>query len=144
MGTSEQNKALWRRFVEEVPNKGNVDAVDELVDENVVFYVPDLIEGREALKEYIRGNLATVSDVRVEIDDLIAEGDRAVGLVTVSGAMIGEYMGRDVDGKCFTVQVAHFLRFSDGRIVEDRHISDSLVVLTQLGFDQIPQPAETG
>jgi predicted ester cyclase len=144
MGTPEENKALWRRFVDEVPNQGNVDALDELVDDNVVFHVPDVIEGREALKDYIRANLTIMTDISVVIDDLIAEGDRAVGLVTVSGTMIGEYMGHDVDGKQLSVQVAHFLRFSGGRIVEDRHISDSLGVLVQLGFEQIPQPAQTG
>lgn len=51
MATPEENKATWRRFVEEVPNKGNVGALDELVDEDVVFYTPELVRGREALKE---------------------------------------------------------------------------------------------
>ena len=142
MGTPEENKTLWRRFVDEVPNKRNIDAIDELVDEDVVFHMPEPVEGREALKEAIRGRLETMTDVRVVIDELVAEGDRAVGLVTVSGTMVGEYMGRDVDGTPMSIQVAHFLRFRDGRIIEDRHISDSLAVLAQLGFDRIPQAAE--
>lgn len=137
MATPEDNKSVWRRFVEEVPNKGNLDAIDELVDERAVFYhpeAPEPIRGREALKEMVKGNLAAFSEVRVEIDDLIAEGDQAAGTVTITGAMQGEFMGKDVTGMQVVIQSAHFLRFSGGRIVEDRQISDGLALLAQLGL----------
>lgn len=144
MDTPEENKLLWRRFVEEVPNKRNFDFIDQAVDENVVFHMPmapEPVRGGEALKEAIKGSLAMWSDVRVEIDELIAEGDRATALVTISGTMAGELMGRSVSGKQVTMQVAHFLRFSDGRIVEDRQVTDRLALFDQLGLVQIPQPA---
>ena len=141
MRTPDENKAVWRRFVEEIPNKRNFDAIDVLVDENVVFWMPDPIRGRAALKDEINARLATFSDVRVEIAELVAEGDRAIGLVNINGTMTGEYMGQDVTGKALSLQVAHFLRFTGGRIVEDRQISDSLSVLVQLGLIEVPQPA---
>ena len=137
MGTPEENKAVWRRFVEEVPNKRNLDAVDELVDENAVFHMPmapEPVRGREELKGVITGNLAMWSEVRVEIDELIAEGDQATALVTIKGTMEGEFMGQSVTGKQVTIQTAHFLRFSEGRIVEDRQVSDGLALLAQLGL----------
>lgn len=142
MGTAEESKAAWRRFVEEVPNKRNFNVIDELIDENAVFHMalaPEPVRGRESLKEAIKGSLAMWAEVRVEIGELVAEGDQAVALVTINGTMQGEFMGQSVDGKQLTMQVAHFLRFSGGRIVEDRQITDGLVVLAQLGL--APQPA---
>ena len=137
MGTSEEHKVVFRRFVEEGPNKANVDAVDDAWHEDTVVYppmAPEPVRGREALKEMMKGNLAVWSNVRIEIDDLIAEGDQVVALVTFSATNTGEIMGQPATGKSVSFQVAHFLRFTGNRIVEDRQVTDSLALLTQLGL----------
>ena len=137
---AEENKAVFRRYVEEVLNKRNLDAVDELCDENVVFYFPDPVEGREALKERITAALAPFSDLRVEVDRLIAEGDFASAFVKSNGTLAGEFMGQDATGKQVSLFVVHTLRFANGRIVENRPITNQLELMMQLGVTQIPQP----
>lgn len=137
MDTADECKAIWRRFVEEVPNKRNLDVVDELVDENAVFHmalVPEPVRGRESLKDAIKGSLAMWEAVNVEIAELVAEGAHVVALMTINGTMQGEFMGQSVDGRQLTMSVVHFLRFSRGRIVEDRQVTDGLLVLRQLGL----------
>jgi predicted ester cyclase len=144
VGTSEEHKAVFRRFVEQGPNKANVDAVDDAWDEDTVIYppmAPEPVRGREALKEMMKGNLAVWSDVRIQIDDLIAEGDQVVALVTFNATNTGEIMGQPATGRSVSFQVAHFLRFSGNRIVEDRQVTDSLALLTQLGLAPTAEPA---
>jgi predicted ester cyclase len=137
---AEENKAVFRRYVDEVLNKRNLDAIDELCDENVVFYFPEAVEGREALKETVAAALAPFSDLQVEIDRLIAEDDFASALCSPRATLAGEFMGQDVTGKHVSLSVVHTLRFANGRIVENRPIADQLALLMQLGITQIPQP----
>lgn len=50
-------------------------------------------------------------------------------------------MGQDATGKQVSLSVVHTLRFANGRIVENRPITNQLELMMQLGVTQIPQPA---
>ena len=93
--TSEDNKALVRRFYEEI-DKGNIDVLDELVAENYIDHnpppFPGLPAGREGLKQAFR-IFKEATPGRHEIDDQVAEGDKVVTRLTAYGRHEGPLPG---------------------------------------------------
>jgi predicted ester cyclase len=107
LSVEENNKALVRRFVEEVLNGGNLDAIDELM-------APDYLDhgtptgkyaGREGHKRSIAKQLAASSDLRFHIEEQIAEGDKVVSWVIGSGTHDRErFMGLAPTGTRITME----------------------------------------
>jgi predicted ester cyclase len=77
---------------------------------------------------------AAFGELRWEIEDEIAEGDRVVQLVTMSGVHSGPLMGREPTGREFAVRHVYIWRIRDGRIAEHWGARDDLGLLTQLGL----------
>src|SRR5438876_12417081 len=99
--STEENKALVRRFIEEVHNKGNVDAIDEIYAPDYVNHnpVPPYTPDREGYKRFIAETRAAFPDYRFSIDDLIAEGDKVVNRWTSRSTHRGEFMGMPATGR---------------------------------------------
>jgi predicted ester cyclase len=91
---SEQNKTDFRRFVDEVINNGNVDAVDEFIAEDFTEHNPipgmEDLSGREAMKQMVGIFMSSFSDLKATINELIAEDDKVVGIMTTTGTHTGE------------------------------------------------------
>jgi predicted ester cyclase len=122
---SERNKDVVQRLVDEVLNAGRLDVVDEL-------YSPRLAP---AAKRWIAPFLASFSDVRMEVVDLIAEDDKVVGRFTCSGTHRGEWLGHAPTGRRFdAIDEVYIFRFRQGRIVHAWGIEDTLGRLEQLGL----------
>src|SRR5215208_4822580 len=85
VSVEENNKALVRRFNEEVYNRGNMDVADELLAPN--FVSREALTGEEAsredLKREIAEQAATSSDLHFSIEEQIAEGDKVVPSIVV-------------------------------------------------------------
>ncbi len=92
---SEQNKTLFKKFVDEVFNKKNVAVIDELMDPNMVEHTLGTLE---ELKALITAFLGAFPDLHVTVEDLIAEDDKIVGRVTLTGTHQGELMGIPATG----------------------------------------------
>src|SRR5258708_2421822 len=85
--STEENKALVRRLIEEVWNQGNLAIFDELYAPDFIFHDPGLpqVRTREEDKQWIARILKAFSDFHITIDDLIAEGDQVVVRLTARG-----------------------------------------------------------
>jgi hypothetical protein len=97
----ERNKAVIRRFVEEVQN--NKDWVfDELNDPEFVNLSapPGVPSDREGGKLYLGGFLNAFPDSRFTIDDMIAEGDQVVTKKTFTGTHTADFAGIPATGSC--------------------------------------------
>ena len=141
---SEENKTLSRRVVEEVLVAGNLDVVDEIVSKDYVHHDPAMPEeghGREHFKEFASMYRSAFPDVHVEIEDMIAEGDRVATRWVASGTHEGELMGISPTGNRVTVAGTTIDRLADGQIAETWDIYDALGMMRQLGA--IPSPEET-
>jgi len=134
---SEENKALARRYLEEIWDKGNVNLIDELFTINFVRHGPPAVEGEVRGPESFKGLVSTYHagfpDFRVTIDDMIAEGDRVVSRWTVRGTHQGELMGNAPIGNQVTFTGYLFDRISDGKIEEEWVDYDTLRVMQQIG-----------
>ena len=119
MGT-EENKAIIRRFVEEIPNMGNLAAADELMAGGFTLHFPNMppIEGAEAFNEIPTAIRTAFPDLVETIEELVAEGDRVVERFTLRGTHLGDFMGIPPTGKPVSWTAMAFYRLEDGRIAE--------------------------
>jgi len=124
-----RNKATVRRLVEEVLNGGQLEVIEEL-------YAPELAA---AAREWITPFRASFPDVRMDIIDLIAEGDMVAGHFTCSATHTGTWLGHPPTGRRFeNIDEIGIYRLRDGKIVHAWTLEDNLTRLNQLG---LPGPA---
>ncbi|MFF0428837.1 ester cyclase [Streptomyces sp. NPDC004520] len=120
-------------------NSGEMDlvakAVDDLTAPDLVFHAPVPVgaTGAEALKRVWGVLLRAFPDLRVTVEETVAEGDRVVSRNTVTGTHLGEYRGMPPTGKPVSYGEIFVFRFEDGRIAEIRGVVDVLTQLRQLG-----------
>jgi predicted ester cyclase len=141
--SAEQNKALFRRVIDEVFVGGNTSLIDELVAPDFVEHEelpPGIPAGREGVKQLSSAFLSAFPDFKATIDDLIAEGDKVVARATWSGTHQGEFMGIPPTGKRVSFQVIDIVRFAGGKFVEHWGQMDNMAMMQQLGV--IPAPGE--
>ena len=135
--SAEENKACFRRFIEEGPNKGNFGVFGELFDPNMADYLPGNAEpmrGVDGVKAVVTGFRAAFPDLHVTIEEIIAEGDTVAARVTARGTNTGELMGAAPSGRRAEWAVNHYCHFKDGKMIEDRVNFDQLGFLQQLGM----------
>lgn len=132
---TEENKALLRRFIE-IWNTGDLAMADEFVSAGLMDHSlpPGLPAGLAGFKLLVGGFRAAFPDLRITIDDLMAQGDKAAARVTFRGTQQGEFQGIPATGKSFTMGAIGILRFKAGEIVEHWATLDLLGLLTQLGI----------
>lgn len=134
--SAESNKALARRLMEEAFNAGNIDVLDELVATGFVNHdsaAPESTVGLDAARASIEGYRTAFPDLRVTIEDQIADDDRVVTRWSAKGTHQGELMGMPATGKETTVTGITIDRIVDGRIAESWTNWDTLGMLQQLG-----------
>ena len=135
MGDVEENKAVIRRFVEEVQNNKNWDVYDKLYAEDFVNHSapPGVPDDRGGHKMFLGAFMAAFPDGRFTIDDMIAEGDQVVTKKTFTGTHTAELSGIPPTGQRVTLQFADIMRVRDGQIVEHWLAMDQLSFMQQLG-----------
>ena len=133
-----RNKAVIRRFVEEVQNKKDFTAYDELTDPEFVNLSapPGVPADSEGGRMWLSTFADAYPDSEFTIDDMIAEGDRVVTKKTLRGTHTGEFGGIPATGRSVTLQYVDIMRVREGRIVEHWVSMDQLSWLQQL--DVIP------
>ena len=134
---SEDNKRLVRRALEEIYAKGDLALADELVHPGYADHEPahpDHPGGPESVKQTVRSLHGVFGDLRFEVEDEIAEGDKVVQRVTMSGRQTGPMMGREPTGRQFAVRHIYTWRIVDGRIAEHWGVRDDMRLLEQLGL----------
>jgi len=132
--TIEDNKALVRRFIDQIFVKGDVNAVDQLVTEDFVPHTwPSTGDGRADLKSAIVRVSKGLADARFTIEDMVAEDDRVAVRVTATATQVGEFMGMPASGKSYSIGEIHIFRIRDGKVSEHWHQFDVPSMMRQLG-----------
>ncbi len=139
--SSEDNKALVRRFFEEVFNEKRVDRADEFVAPDYLDHaaVPGQGPGLEGAKQQRWAMyFAAIPDIHATIDDMVAEGDKVVVRYTVEGTQQKELLGVPPTGKRFQTSAICIYRLVEGKVAENWEQMDTLGLMQQLGV--IPAP----
>ena len=138
--SAETNAVTDRQYVERVLNGGDLNAIDEIMAPNYVGHVPGFPDAdREGDKQLIGMLRTAFPDLRVQIEDQIAVGDRVVHRLRAEGTHLGEFQGIPPTGNRVTVTGVNINRFVDGRVAEAWGFLDMLGLLQQVGA--VPAPA---
>ncbi len=132
----EQNKVAARRYLDEIWNKANLGAVDELYAPYFVDHTPapGTTADREGLKQSLLMLRRAFPDGRFTVHELIAEGDYVTGRFSFKGTHLGELDGSPPTGKTVTIQGISLSRFANGKIVESWELTDQWLYLRQIGI----------
>lgn len=142
--STEENKALVRRFYDEVTNGKNVALLDELLAPNFEGFTGEDSghgQNREEFKHMISMMLKAFPDHHQTIHDWIAEHDKVVTRWTAWGTQQGEFAGIAPTGKRVKISGMDIFRVVDGKIVEVWAEVDTLGVMQQLephGHSEVP------
>jgi len=137
-GQEESNKATVMRL-HDATNSHDADLISTTIDETVQpdalirTPLPLGVTGAAALKEVFARLHQVYPDLHVEVEDLIAEGDRVASRNTVTGTHRGEFLGVAPTGRSVTYHEVFIFRFADGRIAETWGVVDVLAQMRQLG-----------
>jgi steroid delta-isomerase-like uncharacterized protein len=131
----EANKALIRRFVEEVQNQHNIDAFDAFFAPSFVNYdiVAGLPDTREGSKQLHRLLFAALPDLHMTILDQAAEGDKVWTRKLASGTHHGELFGVPATGKHVSWPVIDIMTVKNGQVTEHWVVADVMGLMQQLG-----------
>jgi steroid delta-isomerase-like uncharacterized protein len=141
---TEANKMIARRVIDEIYNAGRLELADELVTPDFVGRdpaSPEPMMGPEGLKRQAQGYRTAFPDLRLTIEDEIAEGDRVATRWSAHGTHKAQLFGIPATGRQATVSGITISRIFDGRIAESWISWDTFGLLQQLGA--VPAMAET-
>jgi steroid delta-isomerase-like uncharacterized protein len=133
---SETNKTVVRRLFEEVWNKGNLPVTDELFAPNYVHHdssTPDVGRGPESEKKRATLYRTAFPDLRLTIEDIIAEGETVMARWSCRGTHKGDLSGIAPTGKQFTISGISIARIANGKMAEGWVNWDALGLMQQLG-----------
>src|SRR4029077_19560037 len=133
--TTEEKKALVRRFYEEI-DKGNLDAMDELVAEDYLDHspppFPGLARGREGLKQAFKMFWEATPGYH-QIEEQIAEGDKVVTRLTSYGKHEHDLPGAPRTGNDLKMTSITIHRIAEGNLAEKWAEKDVISFLVQIG-----------
>jgi serine phosphatase RsbU (regulator of sigma subunit) len=132
--TEEENKASFRRYLEEAWNQSNLEVVDQIFD-RYISHQPDGSvheRGPEDVKRFVSEFRAAFPDLRLIIEEQIAEGDKVVSRGTIRGTHQGEFRGMAPTGEEMEIPGMAVFRFSEeGKVVESWDSYDQLSLMRQ-------------
>jgi steroid delta-isomerase-like uncharacterized protein len=141
ISAEKDNKAIMRQFWG-VWEHGNIDLLDDLLAPEYVNHTlatPDLASGPEGVKEDVSMFRSGVPDLRVVIEDMIAEGDRVATRYALEGTHRGDLFGVAPTGRALSIKSMTVERLSGGKIVEHWRVTDELDMMRQLGAIGAPE-----
>ena len=115
------NKALVRRWIEEVLTGGNLELVEDIFARNYVLHDPSFprdVHGPEGVRRYVTAYRSAFPDARFAVEEQVAEGDTVVSRWTAQGTHRGDFLGIAPTGEEVTVTGIEFDRVAGGRIEE--------------------------
>jgi len=117
-------------------NAGDIDGFGELLAEDFVEHeeLPGLEPSKEGVKQLFHMYRAAFPDLRMDVQDVLVSGDKAVARVRATGTHQGEFLGMPATGKSVDVQLIDITRFGDDALAREHWgVFDSLAMLQQLG-----------
>jgi steroid delta-isomerase-like uncharacterized protein len=125
-------------------NAGDIDGFGRQVAEDFVEHeeLPGLPPTKEGVVQYFRMMLAAFPDMRMDVEDVIASGDKAVARLRVTGTNKGDFIGMPATGKSASVKLIDITRFGDDGLAREHWgVVDQLALMQQLGVIPAGAPA---
>jgi steroid delta-isomerase-like uncharacterized protein len=132
------------RRIYDLINAGDVEGFGRLMADDFVDHeeLPGLAPTKDGVLAFFRMQLAAFPDTRMEVQDIVASGDKVVARVRYTGTNSGEFLGAPATGKSVDVQLVDIFRFgNDGLGREHWGVMDQLTMMQQLGLAPAGPPA---
>jgi steroid delta-isomerase-like uncharacterized protein len=131
----DDNLAVVRNMEDDLFNRRDPAAVDRYVSSSYTLRTAEAgaPSGREAVKAYIAAYLDGFPDLHISIDQLLAVGDKVVGVFTFTGTHNGDLFGVPPTGRAISVRQIAIYRLENGQVVDEWEISDQLGLMRQIG-----------
>ena len=138
---STDNKAIVRRYYEDMWNRWDLAVADEIIAADVTFRgsLAVTVRRREGFKEYVNLVRSAFPDFHNAVETLIAEDDKVVARLTYRGTHEGEMFGIAPTGKRVTYAGCAIFTLAGGQVVDGWVLGDTLGMMRQLGA--VPEPA---
>jgi steroid delta-isomerase-like uncharacterized protein len=120
----------------ELISGGDIDGFGELVADDFVEHEesPGLEPTKEGVKQFFHMYRAAFPDLRMEAQDILVSGDKAVARVRATGTHQAEFLGMPATGKSVDVQLIDIIRFGDDGLAHEHWgVFDALAMMQQLG-----------
>ena len=130
-----EHTALARRLYDAAFTRGDLDAIDQLLAADAVDHeeFPGATgDARADLKTFVQQMHVAFADFRVDVEDVISEGDRVAARITMRGTHRAPFLGIEPAGGTLAWPIIDIMRFEDGRMVEHWGAGDSAILLAQL------------
>ena len=128
--------AATARRLYDLINAGDIEGFGGNLADDFVEHeeTPGLAPTRDGVKAFFGMQLAAFPDLRMDVEDVVANGDKVVARVRLTGTHKGEFMGMPATGKNVDVQLIDvFLFGTDGLVHEHWGVLDALAMMQQLG-----------
>lgn len=138
---TEQNMATVRRFVDEVFNGRDYEALEGIWADDVVQHGPVAgveLHGFEECREYLEGVHGAFSDLECTEEFCVADGDLVASYYTYRGTHDGEFMGIEPTGESAEIAGMVLNRVEDGEITESWVVADFFGLMAQVGAVETP------
>ena len=136
--------AATARRLYDLINAGDVEGFSRHLADDFVEHeeTPGLAPTKDGVKAFFRMQLAAFPDLRMAVEDVVANGDKVVARVRYTGTNSGEFMAMPATGKSVDVQLIDMFRFGDdGLLREHWGVLDALAMMQQLGVVPVGPPA---
>jgi predicted ester cyclase len=128
--------AVTMRRTYELISAGDVAGFGDLVADGFVEHQggPGFAPDKEGTLDFFRTMIEAFPDLSMTVEDLIADGDKAVARVRITGTHRGDFMGISPTGAAGDIQLIDIMRFDpDGQVCEHWGVADMLSLMQQLG-----------
>ena len=133
--STDENKALVKRFFAQGPSQGDLKAADELLADDFTLHVPlPCSPGVQGMNEVILACRAAFEHLDVTVEDMVADGEMVAARFTARGIHKGNFMGLPATGKSITMTGIEIFRIKNGRIAELWGEANLLGLMQQLGI----------
>ena len=136
--------ATTARRLYELLSAGDVDGFGELLADDFIEHedLPGLAPSKDGVKTFFRMQIAAFPDLRLTVEDVVADGAKVVARVRYTGTQQGEFQGMPATGKAVDVQLIDIFAFADdGRVLEHWGVLDVMTMVQQLGVVPAGPPA---
>ncbi|MEV4494175.1 ester cyclase [Micromonospora arborensis] len=113
-------------------NERDLSHLDKCIAPDYQHPNPARPRGRQGMRDAVADWLATVEDTRLELDDLLIDGDRVAARMTYSGRQVGEVLGVPPSGREFSISVVDIFVVRDGMLVAHWDLMDRYALQEQL------------
>ncbi len=134
--STEANKAMVRRYFDELMSQGKLGVIDEIIGERFSFHIPTLPEpilGRDGMRAFVTGLRTGFPDIQFMVERLAGEGNRAAARWFIQGTHNGPFLGMPPTGNKVKDQGLDIFIFSGGKIAEIWVNENDLGLMKQLG-----------